>query len=607
MTDARDTAVLVSSSATSYPRLRYASLAAVRERWLASLQIGLTNIPEMSSEQLRDGLDCAPKEETLPLQIDLLIQGTAMPIELRSGLSTIIVGANGSGKTKLAMKCEEQLETNVHRISAQRMLALDPEIAKISESAALSHLRYGNENFAQYSSPNQARNNYRWGGNQARFILNDAGALLQVLFAEQANIAVKVYNAAVDGVLTASSDTFLRKLKVIFHRVLPTRHLDITADRITVSAVTGDTVSDPYKITQMSDGEKAIFYIVGQTLVAEQDSVFIMDEPEIHVHRSILGRLWDELEAARPDCAFLLITHDLEFAASRAGKKYLVRSYTPAAGWVIENVPEADGFSEEIVTLILGSRKPILFVEGAHGSLDLAFYRACYPGWTVVPRGGCEVVIHSVVTMRRNAAFTRIQCAGLIDADSHNEADQAYLAGKGIHVLPVSEIENLFLLPVVSRAILEMIDLDGEQVEAKLTELKVAIFADAAVEKNVNEVVLGYCRRRIDKMLKQIDLSADESVADLAASYAVRTTELDIFALAAEMREKIAAAVAADDLTKLLTFYDRKRPLLVLASSHLRNWKVEVFSAWATRAIQSVRDDRLRQVIRAVLPEITAT
>jgi hypothetical protein len=162
--------------------------------------------------------------------------------------------------------------------------------------------------------------------------------------------------------------------------------------------------------------------MIGQTLVADHSSVFIMDEPEIHVHRSILGRLWDELEAARPDCAFLLITHDLEFAASRAGKKHVVRSYAPTTGWVIENVPEAAGFSEDLVPLILGSRKPILFVEGEQGSLDLAFYRACYPAWTVVPRGGCEGVIHSVVTMRRNAAFTRIQCAGWLTRTATTKA-----------------------------------------------------------------------------------------------------------------------------------------------------------------------------------------
>lgn len=529
-----------------------------------------------------------------------------MPITLRAGLSTIIVGANGSGKTKLAVECEQQIGANAHRISAQRMLALDPSIEKISEETARSKLRYGDANPQTFSSILQARNFNRWGQTKPHFILNDAGALLQVLFAEQANIAVKTYNAIADGVLYERGDTFFRKLKAIFHRILPTRSLEITADNISVSTVIDGTTLESFSITDMSDGEKAIFYMIGQTLVAHPDSVFIMDEPEIHIHRSILGRLWDELEAMRPDCAFLIITHDLEFAASRTGKKYVVRNYTPLSGWVIEDVPEADGFSEELVTLMLGSRKPILFVEGEQASLDLALYRACYPSWTVIPRGGCEGVIHSVVTMRHNAALTRVHCAGLVDADGHSDADRENLASKGIQILPVSEIENLLLLPTVSRVILEMNDICGADLDAKLAALKAAILDEASNDKNVNEVVLSYCRRRIDRMLKQIDFSKHKTISDLTASYTAQTAELNITILATEIKTKISTAIASGDLVALLAIYDRKKPLLMLASSHLRNWKVDVFSAWITRAIQSTRDDRLRQAISAVLPHISA-
>ena len=119
----------------------------------------------------------------------------------------------------------------------------------------------------------------------------------------------------------------------------------------------------------MSDGERAILYMPGQVLVAEKNSVLIFDEPELHIHRAILSRLWDEAEAARPDCAFLVITHDLEFAASRAGKKFVVRRYQMPAQWEIEQIPDDTGFSEEVATLILGSRKPILFVERTDSSV----------------------------------------------------------------------------------------------------------------------------------------------------------------------------------------------------------------------------------------------
>jgi hypothetical protein len=135
------------------------------------------------------------------------------------------------------------------------MLAIDPSIEKISEEAARGQLRYGYAKPSEYGSLEVARDNQRWGGAQPRFILNDAGALLQVLFGEQANTAVSAYNAAADGVPIASGDTLMRKLKAIFHWVLPNRELYIKADHITVSPVTDETVGEPYSVTEMSDGE----------------------------------------------------------------------------------------------------------------------------------------------------------------------------------------------------------------------------------------------------------------------------------------------------------------------------------------------------------------
>ena len=96
----------------------------------------------------------------------------------------------------------------------------------------------------------------------------------------------------------------------------------------------------------MSDGERAIFYLIGQTLVAAQDSLLIIDEPELHIHRSILAKLWDELEAARQDCAFIFITHDLGFAASRPAQKFVLSDYDPTPFWKIESIPEDTGFDE---------------------------------------------------------------------------------------------------------------------------------------------------------------------------------------------------------------------------------------------------------------------
>ena len=49
--------------------------------------------------------------------------------------------------------------------------------------------------------------------------------------------------------------------------------------------------------------------------------------------------------------------------------------------------------------------------------------------------------------MRCNAALTRVTCSEIVDADDYQPEDKATLKRLGIEILPVSEIENIVLLP----------------------------------------------------------------------------------------------------------------------------------------------------------------
>jgi len=521
-------------------------------------------------------------------------------IELEAGSSTFFVGANGSGKTRLAAQAETQWGEKAHRISAHRSLSLNPGVAKISEQKARTGLRFGYENSSEGDGPAHRTGN-RWGNKAETFLLNDFDFLVQALFAEQSNVALRTHNAAHAGNLDKPELTRFQKLISIWNRILPHRALQVSGDDIRASA----DGQPPYSAADMSDGERAVFYMLGQVLVAEPGSALIFDEPELHVHRAILGRLWDEVEAARPDCAFLVITHDLEFVASRAGQKFVIRRYQMPSQWEIEQVLEDTGFSEEVATLILGSRKPILFVEGTGSSLDLAIYRACYPDWTVLPRGACENVIHAVATMRHNASLTRITCAGIVDADDYSSDEKEQLSSLGVAVLPVSEIENLFLLPDIAAAILQEEKYREEELEAKLNALTQEVLSEVNRPGSIEEVVLRYCRRRIDRTLKKIDLKEAKNSTDLAMIYAERTAALDVARVAKEARERIEEAVTKCDLPTLLANFDNKA-LLALGAKHLKNSSKSAFESWVTRAMRAPEADKLKTALGKVLPEVTA-
>ena len=110
------------------------------------------------------------------------------PFELAPGGTIIFVGANGGGKTRLAVHVENALGLHAHRISAHRALNLNPDIAKISERQALNRLRTGN---AQDGKTASYRQSHRWGGKAAVNLLSDFDYVIQALFAEQSNTSLK--------------------------------------------------------------------------------------------------------------------------------------------------------------------------------------------------------------------------------------------------------------------------------------------------------------------------------------------------------------------------------------------------------------------------------
>ncbi len=523
----------------------------------------------------------------------------ALEVAVEPGTSAIFVGANGGGKTRLSVHIENSLQDTAHRISAHRALSLNPAVAKISERDARTGLRFGSQ--GDHMGVRQ-RAGSRWQSKGATSLLNDFDFLVQVLFAEQSNVSLVTHQRNRSGNNDLAEPTKFEILQTIWERLLPTRQLDISGDDIVVSV---EGIANSYPASDMSDGERAIFYLIGQTLVVEDDSLLIIDEPELHVHRSIMSKLWDELEAVRPDCGFVFITHDLEFAASREAQKFAINKFEPTPTWNIEKVPAETGFSEEITTLILGSRRPILFVEGTGTSLDVAIYRYCFPDWTVVPKGSCEEVIHSVSTMRNNDNLTRITCSGIVDADDHSAGDIENLTSAGVSVLPVSEIENLVLLPIISRKIAKTNGYEGAELDAVLETLKTHIFEAVGAPGAVDRVVAQYCRRRIDRMLKKIDLSGARTVDEISEQYRLRTAELDVDAIGQQVRSRIENAIENQDLVELLANYDDKG-LIALAARDLKNTGLKDFKQWLNRSLRNDSAPELVGAFHSVLPDVEA-
>ena len=529
-----------------------------------------------------------------------------LELTLETGKTTIIIGANGSGKTRLAVHLEEQLGEKAHRIAAHRALSLNPNIEKISEAKAKQGLFYGNPEWAKDISQ---RKSARWNNKSSTYLLNDFDRLLQYLFAQQNNLAVENHQKSKRGEEITNSETKLDILQEVWERLLPTKKLRITADDIRVSSI--GIESADYSASEMSDGERAVFYILGQVLSANEDSILIFDEPELHIHKSIISNLWDEIEKLRPDCSFLMITHDIEFAATRIAKKYVIRNYYSDPAWDISEIPDSE-LDEQTITLILGSRKPILFVEGEKTSLDMEIYRLCYPEWTVIPKGSCKDVIQAVSSLRKlneDMPILNIKCAGIVDRDTRDNSQIQKLEGEGIKVLLCSEIENIFSRSSVAYEILKIEDFTDDELTNKQEQFKTELLdyiQDKLSGDKLEKFVVKRIHRRIDTYLKNIDLSDTQNSNDMKdklISELSALTNSKINEWISEMKNEIQKCIDHQDIDGLLEIYEDKG-LLAKTASILRDARKSDFENWLMRKLK-VPNNRLLQAIKSVLPELS--
>ena len=243
-----------------------------------------------------------------------------------------------------------------------------------------------------------------------------------------------------------------------------------------------------------------------------------MDEPEIHLHRSLMRRLWVALENERPDCLFIYITHDVEFAAMHStAAKIWVKSFD-GKHWNWDFI-EGSELPEQLLLDLLGNRKNVLFVEGASGSYDVQLYSRLYPDYYVVPCGGCEQVMANTSAFGRTESLHDSRAYGLIDRDYKDDETLSALERKGIYHIKVAEVENLFLVEGVIRAVSERL---GEEPDAAFASISKYVIEDRfskQLESQARKATVSELKRKLSA-IEISGTSNDEAACAFAEAVA---------------------------------------------------------------------------------------
>lgn len=367
--------------------------------------------------------------------------------------AVIIIGANGSGKSKLGAWMEQQDFAGIHRVGAQRSLNFGDSIPLKSYSEAENFVLFGT------NDQNRVRNNdkgarWDWGNSYTTKLLDDYGNVLAALLALNNNEIASFFELCRKAEKESQEkpttpQTVLDKLTLIWKAVLPQRDL-VVDDAKFYSSFSRNGVGIKYSANQMSDGERAVLYLAAQVLCVPANKTMIIDEPEIHLHRSIMNRLWKALEQSRPDCLFIYITHDTQFAAAHShADKIWIKEYD-GKNWKLEKLTGND-LPEELVLDILGSRKSVLFVEGERSSYDTQLYTELYPDFLIIPCGSCTQVIARTKAFRNNPSLHDCEVYGIIDRDFRSEYEIEKYKNDHIFTINVAEVENLFIVEELIR------------------------------------------------------------------------------------------------------------------------------------------------------------
>lgn len=380
-----------------------------------------------------------------------------------------IVGPNGAGKTTFGAELARL--NGAAWISATRNLQFEDSIPMQTPEQARS----------QVESLTNDQKNRPW------LQSNELNQLLAKLKAEDADAAIKFRNNYIKSSTGTPETTKIIQLTNLWNNIFPERDIDLSSYSPKAKA-NHRSGSSPYGISRMSGGERVALYLLARVLDAPEGLIFV-DEPELHFHEVLARKFWSVLEIARPECRFVYITHDLQFAVSRNNVQFIV-VYSDIKQDIL---PQQTGVPDEIIDLVLGAAtfsitaKKIIFCEGSRGNKrDDELYTLWFKDKdvAVVPVGNCEEVIKCVDVFNKNSITQGLKAFGIIDRDYRSDDFFTDLPTE-VKALPLHEIECLFcakeIFAVIGKHLL------NNDIESKYKEIVSDFkkhFKENKIEKN---------------------------------------------------------------------------------------------------------------------------
>ena len=495
--------------------------------------------------------------------------------------TTIIIGANGAGKTSLI----NELRKNNSKINSNEMYVLPAQ--KLLCFA--THIQ--DRNVVDEDSYITEFNNINLKYETIDLYLNQIDANFSNTFTKLITLLVKDIMAVATDNFRGKNESSLslwQKLEKIWNKIKPEIKFDIDTKNTVVKV---EKNGSKYSINGLSDGERCILFYIGNVLLAPENSYIIVDEPETFLNAAVYNELWDLLISERPDCQFIFASHNMDFVQSRTNATYIwCKNFEAPYDLDYQILEESQEIPLPLLTEVSGAKKPILFCEGTKTSIDYQIYSKLFSEFCFVkPVQGHKQVIQYTKAYNKLKESYGNEAYGIIDYDWMDKARIQNYKKKNIFVLPFNEIEMFLIDEEIVNYVLSDDEEDKKQKIKKLQDTVISLCIT-----NKDKIISIALKKKLDEFMEGNLIETREPTEDEARTFLENLSEkFDITSKLGNLTKIVEDSIASSDFSKILKICNLKNE--IIDSKEIK----EIVSNLKEKALSSIAlDNDLQKKLR---------
>ena len=488
--------------------------------------------------------------------------------------TTVIIGANGAGKSSLINELRKNSIDEMYVLPAQKLLYFVSNIHNRNNIEQENYILDLKKTNIKYDTINLYPSNIE------ENFSNTFTNLITLLVKDVMVVATYKFRGQND-----SSLSLWQKLEKIWNKIKPEISFEIDPIKIIVNV---EKNHFKYSINGLSDGERCILFYIGSVLLAPENSYIVVDEPETFLNAAVYNELWDLLISERPDCQFIFASHNMDFVQSRTNATYIwCKNFEAPYDLDYQVLEESQEIPLPLLTEVSGAKKPILFCEGTKNSLDYQIYSKLFSEFCFVkPVQGHKQVIQYTKAYNKLEETYGNKAYGIIDYDWMDEARIESYKKKNIFVLPFNEIEMLLVDEEMVNSVLSD---DEEDKKQKINKLRDTVIGLCTTNKD--KIIRIALKKKLDEFMEGNLIETREPTEDEARAFLENLSEkFDITVTLENITKMVEDSIASSDFSTILKICNLKNE--IIGSKEIK----EIVSNLKEKSLSSIALDNDLQI-----------